>query len=388
MQRLTSLVQTIAGRLLSDVSCDELNCLILPTRHPPLLARKRAEMIISRVRLVAALFAVLTPLWIIVDLTVFALPIALLLAAGRLVTSLAFGVLAMSFGKSGRMADAYRALAIMFAIPTLFFIYSHPLLSHFHMQGAAEAIASGYAFLPFVMLAGLSVFPLTALEGAAFASPVLLAEAVVALLQLDLLNWSSHLGAFWLLVLIAVVSSLAGMSQLGFMIALVGQASHDALTGCFRRASGEELLDIQFRVSSRSGMSLALVFVDLDDFKSVNDQFGHEMGDRMLGMAAKAMQEHLRGGDILIRWGGEEFVIILPNSDCTAAVNAVNRWRTLGLGQRPDGTPLTASYGISERLADCAKDWKHLVQIADQRMLDAKQAGKDQFISCVELYAG
>lgn len=385
MQWLTSLVQAIAGRMLSDVSCDELSCLVFPTQHPPLLARKRAEMIVSRVRLVATLFAVLTPLWIIVDLVVFNLPVALLLAAGRLVTSLAFAVLAMSFRDSARMKDAYRALAIMFAIPTLFFMYSHPLLSHFQMQGAAEAIAAGYAFLPFVMLAGLSVFPLTAVEGAAYASPVLLAEAAVAVMQLDLLSWSSHLGAFWLLLLIAVVSSLAGMSQLGFMIALVRQASHDALTGCFRRASGEELLEIQFRISSRSGVSLALVFVDLDDFKSVNDQFGHEMGDRVLEMAAEAMRNNLRGGDILIRWGGEEFLIILPDSDCTAAINAVNRWRAIGLGQRPDGTLLTASYGISERLADCAKDWKHLVEIADQRMYEAKQAGKDRFVSCVEL---
>jgi diguanylate cyclase (GGDEF)-like protein len=239
-----------------------------------------------------------------------------------------------------------------------------------------------------VLVAGLSVFPLTALEGILFAAPALLAEAMPIAVSSVAEDAVPFLAMFWLLGVIAVVTTLSGMSQLGFMIALVRQASHDALTGCFRRASGEELLDIQFRISSRSGMSLALVFVDLDDFKSVNDQFGHEMGDRMLGMAAKAMQEHLRGGDILIRWGGEEFVIILPNSDCTAAVNAVNRWRTLGLGQRPDGTPLTASYGISERLADCAKDWKHLVQIADQRMLDAKQAGKDQFISCVELYAG
>lgn len=385
MQRLKSLVQAVAKRMLSDLPCEELDCLVLPTRHPSLLASKRAEMIISRVRLVAALFAVLTPLWIVVDILVFALPISLLLAAGRLVTSLAFGMLALSFKHTNRMKDAYRALAIMFAIPTMFFMYSHPLLSHFQMQGAAEAIAAGYAFLPFVMLTGLSVFPLTAVEGAAFASPVLAAEAVVAMMQLDLLSWSSHLGAFWLLLLIAVVSSLAGMSQLGFMIALVRQASHDGLTGCFRRASGEELLDIQFRIANRSGVSLAVVFVDLDDFKSINDQFGHETGDRVLAMAAESMLSHLRGGDIMVRWGGEEFLIILPNSDCAAAVNAVNRWRALGLGQRPDGTPLTASYGVAERLSDCSKDWRHLVEIADQRMYEAKQTGKDRYVACEEL---
>lgn len=385
MQRLKSLIQSMTGKVMSDIPCEgDMVCLFLPSRHPTLLANNRAATIISRVRLVAALFAVLTPLWIMVDVLVFVPPLSILLAVGRVTASIAFGMLAFSFRNSSGMKSAYRALAIMFAIPTLFFMYSHPVLSHFQPEGAAAAIAAGYAFLPFVMLAGLSVFPLTALEGAAYAAPILLAEAIIALMQLDILNWSSHLGAFWLLMLIAVVASLAGMSQLGFMISLVNQASHDPLTGCFRRGSGEELLDIQFRIANRSGTSLSLVFADLDNFKSINDQYGHEAGDRALAQAAESLRKILRGGDVLVRWGGEEFVMILPNTDCQAAINAVERWRGLGLGQRPDGTPLTASYGVAERLSDCAKNWKHLVEIADQRMYQAKESGRDRYVACPE----
>jgi diguanylate cyclase (GGDEF)-like protein len=385
LQRLKAFLASIAGHILSDLPCEQLNCLLLPTRHPSLLARRRADMIVSRVRLVAALFAVLTPLWIIVDILVFSWPVWPLLAVGRVVTSIAFAMLALSYGNASKMADAYRALALMFGIPTLFFIYSHPMLSHFQMYGAAAAIAAGYAFLPFVMVAGLSVFPLTAAEGVAFALPVLFAEALVALLQLDLLSWSSHLGAFWLLLLIAAVATLSGMSQLGFMVAIVRQATHDALTGCFTRASGEELLDIQFRIASRNGASLAVVFVDLDDFKKVNDRFGHVAGDQVLVAAAESLRRNLRSSDILVRWGGEEFVLILPDTDCAAAELTVERLRFMGLGSRPDGTPLTASYGIAEQAAECAKDWKHLVEIADQRMYQAKEAGKDRSVGCPEL---
>lgn len=384
MQKLAISFQTVAERLLGALPREELRNLLLPADHTPLLARRRAEMVISRVRMVAALFALLTPLWIVVDVLVFTWPVSIMLAVGRLVTSMAFGLLALSYGKSTKMADAYRALAMMFGIPTLFFIYSHPLLSHFHMVGPAAAIAAGYAFLPFVMVAGLSIFPLTAVEATLFALPVLLAEALVALMQIGMLSWTSHLGAFWLLFLITAVAALAGMSQLSFMISLVGQASHDGLTGCFARASGEELMDIQFHIAARSGAPLAVVFADLDNFKRINDSFGHDAGDRVLIAAAEALCSTLRSGDVLLRWGGEEFAIILPDTDCATAAKVVDRLCERGLGSRPEGGRLTASFGVAERLADRAKDWRQLVEIADQRMYQAKQAGKDRCVGCAE----
>lgn len=384
MQSFRQFLNSITTRLLADVSCEGLSCLASPSKHPPLLARRRAEIIISRVRLVAAMFAVLTPLWIAVDVMVFALPLSIMLGSGRVVTSLAFGALALSYGNSQRIQDAYRALAIMFAIPTLFFIYSHLMLSHFQNEGAAAVIAAGYAFLPFVMVAGLSVFPLTALEGVMFATPVLLSEALVALMQLNHMNWSTHLGAFWLMLLITATATLAGMSQLAFMVALVHQATHDPLTRCFSRASGEELLNLQFNIAVRNGSSLSVVFVDLDKFKSINDGYGHEAGDRVLVAAVEALRTTLRSGDALVRWGGEEFLIVLPNTHCASAVTMLERLRTVGLGQRPDGGPLTASYGIAEISADCAKDVQHLVEIADQRMYQAKQGGRDRWVGCAD----
>lgn len=386
MQTINHLAQALVRAVLGASPQKFFGSLFLPKGHAPLLARKRADMIISRVRMVAGLFAVLTPLWILVDALVFDWPVAGLLVAGRVVTTLAFALLAASAKPSGKLFDAYRALAFMFGIPTLFFVYSHPLLSHFSMAGPAAAIAAGYAFLPFVMVAGLSVFPLTAAEGAVFAVPVLAAEALIALMQLDMLNWASHLGAFWLLLLIATVAILAGMSQLSFMISLIRQATHDGLTGCFARTSGEELLEIQFHIASRSGAPLSLVFVDIDDFKQINDRFGHDAGDRVLAHAAQAMRANLRTGDILLRWGGEEFLLILPNADSGVTAGVVRRLRESGLGKRPDGGKVTASFGIAERCSDGAGEWPQLVDIADQRMYLAKLAGKDRCVGRSEAH--
>lgn len=368
-------------KILGELPREELFWLVSPSKHMALLTTRRAAMVISRVRLVASLFAVLTPLWIAVDLFVFPWPLWGKLAMGRAAVSLAFGALALSFRSSTQMRDAYVALGVMFAIPTLFFFFSHQLLTDFPLDGLAASVSAGYAFLPFVMVAGLSVFPLTALEGALFASPVLLVEAVTALVNWDKIEPSAFFGTFWLLMLIAVVATLSGMSQLGFMIALVRQAIRDPLTGCFSRLSGEELLEIQFIISVRSSSPLSLAFIDLDDFKGVNDTYGHEAGDRVLTTAAERIRANLRTGDMLSRWGGEEFILIFPNTFTKDALQAIDRLREVGFGQRPDGKPVTASIGVAERIDDRPVDCKKLIEIADGRMYLAKQAGKNRVVA-------
>lgn len=369
------------GRLLSDLPTEELRGLLVPGNHGVILANRRIGLITSRVRLVAALFAVLTPLWTIIDLVVFAWPIWPQLAVMRLAASLAFGALALSSEDESKAACAYRELALMFAIPIVFFLASHYLLSHYRMQGVAEAIATGYAFLPFVMVAGLSVFPLTAVEGLVYALPILAVELGVAMFGMGGLAWSSQLGAVWLLLLIAVVATLAGMSQLSFMMALVRQAARDALTAGFTRACGEELLEVHYRIAQRNGTPLVMVFVDLDNFKQINDIHGHEAGDLVLANAAQAMRRQLRASDVLVRWGGEEFLLIMSNTGRAAAIAVIERLRAAGLGSRPEGQAVTASFGIAENLADNCDNWRDLVEIADQRMYAAKQSGKNRWVA-------
>ena len=369
--------QAVSG----DLSLEQLRDLMRPGGHSALIQRRRAVLIHSRVRMVAAVFAVLTPLWVVIDVIIFGWPLWGYLAALRLVASAAFGALALGYRVTDDMASAWRGLALLLAVPTVFFLVSHPVLNEDTIAGVAAAVAAGYAFLPFVMVAGLSVFPLTASEGTLFALPMLSAHLYAGVYGSLVFPFPSYLGALWLLVLIMVVATLAAMSQLHFMMALVDQASHDGLTGAFSRRIGEELLRLQFAHAQRSEHPLAVVFFDLDNFKAINDRFGHDEGDRVLRDASEAIRGMLRQSDVLVRWGGEEFLVIMPNTPRDGAVIAVDRLRIKGFGQRPDGNAQTASIGVAEYTLDNPEDWEKLVELADHRMYVAKQNGKNRIVA-------
>lgn len=356
--------------------------LLVPARQSMIVQRRRSGLVLSRVRIVAATFAVLTPLWIPIDLYVFETLLGISLAVLRLLASVAFILLCYFCRGSDGQGLARLALIWLLAVPTLFFLVSHPLLAQFSITDPAQqVIAAGYAFLPFVMVAGLSVFPITLIEGVLLSLPLMGAYLLTGFLGYQQLPFASHLGALWLLSLLAMVATLAGMSQLHFLAQLVEQSSHDGMTKAYNRRVGEEMLAQQFITAQRSGMPLSLAFVDLDNFKSINDRFGHEEGDNALRQAASSLRRVLRRGDVLIRWGGEEFLAVMPNTDPEGAGIAVARLREFGLGMRPDSTPVTASIGIAERLVDQAGRWNELVDKADQRMYAAKQSGKNCVVS-------
>ncbi|MGB0696474.1 MAG: diguanylate cyclase [Rhodospirillaceae bacterium] len=368
------------ARLTDDLHGESISVLINPSSHTPLVQRRRALMIISRVRWVAMTFAVLTPIWIVIDVLMFPWPLSGLLTGLRIAATIAFTAIALGYRSAERPAFALMALGSLLAIPCFFFIISVPMITSFDLSPMQQVFASGYAFLPFVMVAGIAVFPITLAEGALFSTPLILSMAGVAFMGFNIDPFNYYLGALWLLVLLATVATLAGMSQLHFMSALVNQAAHDALTKCYNRRVGEELLDVQANTAIRTGLPMSLAFVDLDNFKSVNDRFGHDEGDKTLRRASEAFRKILRRGDIVVRWGGEEFLLVMPNTDGVGALRAVERIHEITMGKRPDGTFQTASIGISELLSDECRNWSELVEIADKRMYMAKQSGRNRTI--------
>jgi len=124
-----------------------------------------------------------------------------------------------------------------------------------------------------------------------------------------------------------------------------------------------------------------VAFLDLDFFKRINDDHGHDAGDKALITAVEQIHQTLRSGNMLVRWGGEEFILIMTNTDFQKAQTALERVRSAGFGTRPEGSPMTASIGVAERIGDQCVDWRAMVELADIRMYKAKNAGRDRIVA-------
>ncbi|QEP43358.1 GGDEF domain-containing protein [Ectothiorhodospiraceae bacterium BW-2] len=377
-QRARSAVRDLLGEGGSDMWG-----LLLPWRQPELIKPQRAYLIISRVRLIALMFAVLTPLWIMVDLQLLPRSVGLQLAAARIITSLAFAGLFLTFRRSDRLLHAYIGTILLFLIPTLFYFYAHTILLNLEttQTGLAMTLIAGYTYLPFVLVAGLAIFPLSALEGMIFVLPAMAIMAYTGLSNAAANEWDTQLGMLWLMAMIAGVAIISGMSQLHYLIEIILKSAHDPLTKAFNRASGSELLEKYFHLAQRNQSPLTLMFFDLDHFKSINDRYGHDAGDLVLVQFVTNLNQWFRKEDIIIRWGGEEFLVALPHIDGVARHNRlafIERLFQTSLGRRPDGSPVTASIGVASLHSDNANSWSDLIELADQRMYLAKQAGRDR----------
>lgn len=359
---------------LSDV-LPHLPDLLVSGRHPQYLTRHRVDAIIDRVRLVAAAFSGLTLLWIALDALTLDATIWKRLAWMRVASAIVFVWLAVLPWRPSRLGGARLMLAVLLAVPLGLSVAAQVMLGAIDLAGPALVNARLYQSLPFVVIAGLGIFPLVVSEALAFAVPVLAAGTLGPILSGGA-DWADGVSTLWMLALILGVYMLAGMIQLNYMMALLRRASVDPLTGAFTRRSGTEIIDLQFRMAREQKQPFALVFFDLDNFKSINDRYGHDEGDCVLRGAARSLMGHLRRGDAVIRWGGEEFVAVLPGADRAGARIVVERVLDQWLGVRPDGDPVTASMGAAERVADGAEDWPELVDLADRRMYQAKMGGK------------
>lgn len=363
--------------LLEGIAANEAVWLLSAGGHLHMMHTRRALMIISRVRLFAAIFCLGLILWIPVDALLLPPSLALSLALLRSLFAAAFAVIAFGYRRRTSIASAYKALASLFLVGLGFVLAVFTLINLSGADMVAASANAGYGFFPFALMALLGVFPLTVVEGVVFGGPLLLLQGLAMACNWNVLPWVAPVHAFWLLALIGTLAALSSLSQLAFAIALVHQAMRDPLTRCFTRQSGLELLEIQLHQSRRAGTPLSLAFIDLDRFKRINDSYGHEAGDATLTAVGAAIKPLVRREDLVIRWGGEEFLLALPNTPMARAQEVVARLREHGFGVSPDGKPVTASIGLVEVSAQEITDAAGLIRLADERMYLAKQRGRD-----------
>jgi diguanylate cyclase (GGDEF)-like protein/PAS domain S-box-containing protein len=152
----------------------------------------------------------------------------------------------------------------------------------------------------------------------------------------------------------------------------------DGLTRLLNRRAFETALESEFATSRRYGTCLSLLILDIDNFKLFNDDFGHEMGDRVLVSVAATIKGAFRSTDTVARYGGEEFSILLPNTTRQSAVESAERLRNAIRGLNVEGRPVTVSIGASSTAATGSLSKADLVRRADEALYRAKREGKDR----------
>jgi diguanylate cyclase (GGDEF)-like protein len=160
-------------------------------------------------------------------------------------------------------------------------------------------------------------------------------------------------------------------------------ASRDPLTGCLNRRAFFEMLEDMFVAARERNKSFCCVMTDIDHFKQFNDRYGHAVGDDVIRAVVHTLQNALRPDDLLCRYGGEEFCIILPHTDLDRAGEIAKRLRAeveMHAGQSvrsADGLKITSSFGVSELTREM-RDPAELIDRADTALYESKNNGRNQ----------
>ena len=164
---------------------------------------------------------------------------------------------------------------------------------------------------------------------------------------------------------------------------ILRMARTDELTGLHNRRSFNEIFAPALSAARRHGHPISLVMIDLDHFKTVNDTFGHSVGDLVLKEFANLMMETVRAEDVAVRWGGEEFIILMSHTDCEAAAALSERIRSSFEQYPSSAAPLamTACFGVAQ-LQDGEQE-DALIRRADDALYSAKHEGRNRVVTAV-----
>ncbi|NBB93331.1 MAG: diguanylate cyclase [Gammaproteobacteria bacterium] len=217
-----------------------------------------------------------------------------------------------------------------------------------------------------------------------FGLPFLTALAWIVYQSIDLAPLTNQLIDVLMALIIALIISEVFFrirkQQFELLGELERQATTDALTGLPNRRILDDRLGREIARSRRHGDPLSVVIGDLDHFKRVNDEFGHAAGDEVLHAVGETMQQHLRAEDLAVRWGGEEFLLLLPSTSLDQAVQVADKVRraiaAVPIDCQDRAVPVTISLGAAQLAA--GEEVADLVRRADDAMYRAKKAGRNR----------
>ncbi len=297
--------------------------------------------------------------------------IELLLAAGILFVVFMQDLLPESvLGRSRYWIEAGAAIAFMAVLVGLSGGLSSPFLPGFFLIVAGASLAiDGVAPILLAILAGLSY----GLVGVLVAGPTSIMPTTLAWLGFNLVA----------LALLAYLATVAGREQRYARDAAIRLSRFDPPTGLYNRNFFFSVMDREIKRVMRTGHGFSLLMLDLDDLKPVNDTFGHQYGDRLLRAVTDVVQRGVRVTDIAARYGGDEFVVMLPDTDPSGAFVVAEKLRSdiANLALRADERTVRTSVSIG--LVAYGEDGttiETLMGSVDAAMYESKRRGKNQIV--------
>jgi len=339
----------------------------------------RAEYITTRLRFMAFFFALAVPLYIPVDYFTLTREHLVPIVIVRCILSLIHGFVCWLTFRKLSINAANTLLGLDMLAAALFYVATITILH----SGVGEVPHVGYTFMPFMIIVMLGLFPLTLI------SSFLIMVLVVIVPYLGLQVWLDRLVSqetFNMLVLFLLFMGIVLWLQSGqllMLLKLYRESTRDALTGLINRRVLMKFLDDEVDQNRDNGRCFSILMLDLDRFKLINDDYGHITGDLVLKATARLLENELRLGDIVARFGGEEFVAVLPGLESDEAVAVAERICkacTNTYVSTPDGGEVTFSTSIGVAEYRDGENIGTTLRRADNALYDAKEQGRNRVV--------
>ena len=369
---------SLLGRLAPYWASFRIDDILTARHHSDDFIETRAEYIALRLRFMAMFFAIAVPMWIPIDYMTLRPEHVMPIAIARCVLSGSLLAVALLTMRKPNSRETHALLALTIFLPTLFYFVSMLILN----RPVAEMPLVGYAFMPFVMIALLGLFPLTLGFGILMHVMVLtaqlgLAAALGHLISLDTFD------KLWVFVMFSGVSLWIQVGQLLMLLKLYRESTQDPLTGLINRRVMMKRLATEIAHNSDARQPFCVLMFDLDRFKRINDNYGHLTGDKVLRTTAQILQAGLRDHDIIARFGGEEFVAVLPNVTSEQAIEVAERIRqcchdTQVSALSGEVIQLSTSVGVTEY--ETGEPIEATLARVDECLYKAKEQGRNRVI--------
>ena len=367
------------GHYINNLRIEDL---ISTQHHSADFKDTRADYIVLRLRLLVFFYAVAIPLWIPFDY--------LLLRhehfIGMLLPRFLMTVLLLLIGRltlrSSTCNQAHFLLALTFASSGAFYFTTMQILN----QRVSEIPLAGYSLMPLLVVSMLGVFPLTLDWGIALITMIMCFFLGLEYSQNQLMT-ADTFNMLWMFLMLGGISLWVQSSHLLMLLRLYRESTSDPLTGLINRRVLMKRLTSEIAHLSERDTSFCIMMFDLDRFKRINDNYGHLVGDKVLKTTANILQSGIREHDIVARFGGEEFVAVLPNCRKEEAVEIAERIRaayycTHLTAPNGDDIQLSTSVGVTEY--EPGEAIELTLNRVDEMLYKAKEMGRNRVIHSLD----